>query len=102
MFICPGAHSDLADQCIRQKRQTIPEMHEAADTWALPDSPIDGRIVKSSKKVTGKHGFDEPDRAPRCRFPKTQSRTYDLHFRNLTHATRRDMFPFGLAPQTEP
>src|ERR1700730_16514749 len=101
-FTKAGADSDFADQCIRQKRKTISESYEAANPWALADSPIAGCIIKSSKKVTGKHRLDEPDRPSRCRFPETQSRTEDLDFRDLAQASSGDMLPFGLAPQAEP
>jgi hypothetical protein len=54
-FICPHADFDFADQWVWQKRETIPELHEAANTRSLSDSPVKGCIIKSSKKVPWKH-----------------------------------------------
>jgi hypothetical protein len=85
-----------------QKGEAIAELHEAADSGPLSDSPMKGCIVKPSKKISWKRGFDEPDRSAICTLSKTHPRTKRLHFGNLTQAGRCDMFPFGLSPQAEP
>src|ERR1700741_5123927 len=101
-FICVCPVSNFADQCIRQKRKTIPELHEAANTGFLSNSTIEGGIIKSSKEVPWKHGLYEPDGATICTLPQTHSRAENLHFGDLPQASCCDMFPFGLGPQTEP
>jgi hypothetical protein len=98
------ARSDphFTDKLIGQKRKTIAKLNKTADTWTLPDSPMKDSVIKASKKVRWKHGLDEPDWSPFRMLSKTHPGTENLYFGDLPQTVGRDVFPFGLGPQTEP